>query len=157
MTVKAGISIKEICDHYTIQQSTAYKWRSTLEKRGLEVSWENLDKIQSREINLSKPEESALVISEQSAIASSEPTAISVEIEEEAPAEIWGISAERFEEINETVKLEVHVEDILSRHYRGELQKKRKAEVSQKYEEVKNLDPLELIRQLEKLKKKAAS
>lgn len=156
MPAKTTISIKEICGRYTIKQSTAYKWRKVLEDLNLELSFENLDKIQNREINLSNPEESALVVSSQSAIASSEPAAISVEIEEETPAEVWGISRERFEAINATVQLEVHVEEILRDHHRGQIQQQRTQSVSQKFEEVKNLDPKEVIKQLEKLTKKPA-
>lgn len=154
MTAKVGISIKEICDRYTIKQSTAYKWRKVLEDLNLELSFENLDKIQNREINLSNPEESALVVSSQSAIASSEPAAISVEIDE--PKEILGIPRERFEAINATVKLEVHVEELLRDYHREDIQNQRTKTATQKYEEVKNLDPKEVARQMELLKKKAA-
>lgn len=148
MTAKAGISIKEICEHYTIKQSTAYKWKKVLEDLGLEIDWQNLDKIQNREINLSNPEESALVVSEA--------TVEIAEIEEEAPQEIWGISRERLEEINAVVQLEVHVEETLRNHHRAQIQQQRKDSVNQKFEEVKNLDPLELIRQVERLTKKVS-
>lgn len=124
---------------------------------GQEISWENLDKIQSREINLSKPEESALVVSNQQAITANEPAAIAVEIEdEEAPQEVWGISRERFEAINATVQLEVHVEELLRDHHRGQIQQQKSQNATQKFEEVKNLDPKEVIKQLERLTKKAS-
>ena len=47
------ISINSLRQRYGIKQAAAYKWRSALRNLGMEESWENYDRINNREINLS--------------------------------------------------------------------------------------------------------
>jgi hypothetical protein len=109
----AAISIAEIQSHYKIKQSAAYKWRTALKKLKLEESWENYDRINNREINLSGAVKgSSIAVVEPSKIqahnhAQEQPTVTAAP----APAAMmdsgFGLSIGRLQELNSEAELEV--------------------------------------------------
>jgi hypothetical protein len=83
MESRAAISIAEIQSKYGIKQSAAYKWRTALKKLQLEESWENYDRINNREINLSGAVKgSSIAIAEPATV---EPKIVETHYEETAP------------------------------------------------------------------------
>lgn len=157
MESRAEISISAIQSKYGIKQSAAYKWRTALRNLGLEESWANYDRINSREINLSealknstqtervksaKPVEKPIA-----AIAIVEPQVEIDQIEQhkEAAPPIFGISPQRLAEINATVELEVMVEDALYEHHRQKRRGERAAQAAATVKEVQALDPKQIV------------
>src|SRR4028118_282040 len=147
MESRAAISIAEIQSKYGIKQSAAYKWRTALKKLQVEESWENYDRINNREINLSGAVKgsagSAIAVVETAKPQKTEPKIIESHYEESAP--LIGISPQRLAEINATVELEVMVEDALYEHHRQKRRGERAAKAAQTVKEVQALDPKQIV------------
>ena len=148
MEPRAAISIAEIKSRYKIKQSAAYKWRTALKKLQLEESWENYDRINNREINLSgavkgSAASAAIAVVENPKVENTEPKVIETHYEENAP--LIGISPQRLAEINATVELEVMVEDALYEHHRQKRRGERAAKATQRVQEVQALDPKQIV------------
>jgi hypothetical protein len=144
----ATISIAEIQSKYGIKQSAAYKWRTTLRNLHLEESWENYNRINSRQINLSKAvkgsiNSSAIAVVKTAQPEKTEPKVIETNYEQSAP--LIGISPQRLAEINATVELEVMVEDALYEHHRQKRRGERAAKAAQRVQEVQALDPKQIV------------
>jgi hypothetical protein len=141
MESRAAISIAEIQSKYGIKQSAAYKWRTALRNLKLIESWENYDRINKREINLSGAVKgSSIAVAEPATV---EPKIIETHYEETAP--LIGISPQRLAEINATVELEVMVEDALYEHHRQKRRGERAAKAAQTVKEVQALDPKQIV------------
>jgi len=142
------ISINALRQRYGIKQATAYKWRSALRNLGVEESWENYDKVNSREINLSeatKGESAAIAVATPAKVRQSKPAAVAVS----APVEIevdgaFGLSPGRVRELYSEAKLEVLVKSKFKDYHESQLQSERSEELSSKIEEVQKLDPKKL-------------
>jgi hypothetical protein len=143
----AAISIAEIKSKYGIKQSAAYKWRTALRNLKLDELWENYDRINNREINLSGAVKgsagSAIAVVETPKPQKTEPKIIESHYEESAP--LIGISPQRLAEINATVELEVMVEDALYEHHRQKRRGERAAKAAQTVKEVQALDPKQIV------------
>jgi hypothetical protein len=145
MESRAAISIAEIQSKYGIKQSAAYKWRTALRNLKLIESWENYDRINSREINLSgavkgSSKGSSIAVTNSSAVQSKAvETHVENHYEEAAP--IFGISPQRLAEINAVVEVEVAVEDALYEHHRQKRRGERAAKAAETAKEVSALDP----------------
>ena len=159
MELGAEISINDIRERYGIGQAAAYKWRSALRNLHIEQSWENYDRIQSREINLSEALKGAVDSTEDSAIAVVETSTFEVADNNQyqnAAAPIFGISPGRLAEINATVELEVMVEDALYEHHRQKKRAERAQKAAATAQEVAQLDPKDIVRMaLEQISKVA--
>jgi hypothetical protein len=150
MENRAAISLAEIQSHYKIKQSAAYKWRTALKKLQLEQSWENYDRINSREINLSGAMKgSSIAVVEPSNIqahnhAQEQPTVTAAP----APAAMmdsgFGLSIGRLQELNSEAELEVLVKSKLKDFHESKLQSQRSQELKSRIEEVKIFDPKKL-------------
>jgi hypothetical protein len=146
----ATISIAEIKSHYKIKQSAAYKWRTALKKLQLEESWENYDRINNREINLSGAVKgSSIAVVEIAKIqahnhAQEQPTVTAAP----APASMmdsgFGLSIGRLQELNSEAELEVLVKSKLKDFHESKLQSQRSQELKSRIEEVKIFDPKNL-------------
>lgn len=157
MESRAAISIVEIQSHYKVKQSAAYKWRTALRKLQLEESWENYDRINSREINLSealknstqaervKPAKPAEKPSAAITIVEPQVEINQINQPKETTPPIFGISPQRLAEINATVELEVMVEDALYEHHRQKRRGERAAQAAAAVKEVQALDPKQIV------------
>ena len=148
MESRAEISIAALQSKYGIKQSAAYKWRTALRNLDLEESWENYDRINSREINLSgavkgSTSSNAIAVVKDAKPEKVEPKVIETHYEPSAP--LIGISPQRLAEINATVELEVMVEDALYEHHRQLRRGERAAKAAQKVQEVQALDPKQIV------------
>jgi len=139
MESRTAISIAEIQSKYGIKQSAAYKWRTALRNLDLEESWENYDRINSREINLSGAmKASAITLTTPSTVQTK---AVETQTHYEEAAPIFGISPQRLAEINAVVEVEVAVEDALYEHHRQKRRGERAAKAAETAKEVSALDP----------------
>jgi hypothetical protein len=148
----AAISIAEIKSHYKIKQSAAYKWRTALKKLQLEESWENYDRINNREINLSGAVKgSSIAVVEAAKIqahnhAQEQPTVTAAPAP--APAAMmdsgFGLSIGRLQELNSEAELEVLVKSKFKDFHESKLQSQRSQELKSRIEEVKIFDPKNL-------------
>jgi hypothetical protein len=148
MESRAAISIAEIQSKYGIKQSAAYKWRTALRNLKLIESWENYDRINNREINLSGAvKNSSIAVVETAKIqahnhAQEQPTVTA------APAPMmdsgFGLSIGRLQELNSEAELEVLVKSKLKDFHESKLQSERSQELKSRIEEVKILDPKNL-------------
>lgn len=148
MEVRAEISIKEIQEKYGIKPATAYKWRSALRSMNIKESWENYDRINNREINLSEAvRESAIAVVENS-------PSISM-MQEPDPIPMtdsgFGLSIGRLQELNSEAELEVLVKSKLRDFHESQLQSQRSQELKSKIAEVSKLDPKNLGAMLNRL------
>lgn len=145
------ISINSLRQRYGIKQAAAYKWRSALRNLGMEESWENYDRINNREINLS----GAVKGSAGSAIAVVETATVQARAQEQptvtgapSPAPMmdsgFGLSIGRLQELNSEAELEVLVKSKLKDFHESKLQSQRSQELKSRIEEVKILDPKNL-------------
>ena len=136
MAIKSiELSIPEIEEAYGIKTSTAYKWRKWLRDNGLEVSRENCDRINNRE----------LVMTESVAIVQSEPEP-QYQPDSYNPNQLTplGITVGRLQEINSQVELEVEVTERLRELHQSNRQSKKSQELQQRIQEVQTLDPKNL-------------
>jgi len=150
MESRAAISIAEIQSKYGIKQSAAYKWRTALRNLKLDESWENYDRINNREINLSGAVKgSSIAVVETAKIqapnhAQEQPTLTAAP----APASImdsgFGLSIGRLQELNSEAELEVLVKSKLKDFHESKLQSQRSQELKSRIEEVKIFDPKNL-------------
>jgi hypothetical protein len=148
----AAISIAEIQSHYKIKQSAAYKWRTALKKLQLEESWENYDRINNREINLSGAVKgSSIAVVETAKIqahnhAQEQPTVTAAPAPTPAPMmdSGFGLSIGRLQELNSEAELEVLVKSKLKDFHESKLQSQRSQELKSRIEEVKIFDPKNL-------------
>ena len=128
------MTIDEIQEVYGIKTSTAYKWRKWLRDNDLEVSRENCDRINSREI-----------VMESVAIVQSEPEPQyqpdSYNSNQLTPL---GITVGRLQEINSQVELEVEVTERLRELHQSSRQSKKSQELQQRIQEVQSIDPKSL-------------
>ena len=135
MAIKSiEMTIDEIQEVYGIKTSTAYKWRKWLRDNDLEVSRENCDRINSREI-----------VMESVAIVQSEPEPQyqpdSYNSNQLTPL---GITVGRLQEINSQVELEVEVTERLRELHQSSRQSKKSQELQQRIQEVQSIDPKSL-------------
>lgn len=142
------ISINALQQRYGIKQAAAYKWRKALESSGLEKSWENYDRINNREINLSEAAKgSAIAVAAPSKVRQSKPAAVAVS-EPIAAAPMmdsgFGLSIGRLRELNSEAELEVLVKSKLKDYHESNLQSQRSQELKNRIEEVKGIDPKNL-------------
>ncbi|HLO52507.1 MAG TPA: hypothetical protein VK211_29175 [Kamptonema sp.] len=141
------ISINALRQRYGIKQAAAYKWRSALRNLGMEESWENYDRVNNREINLSEAAKgSAIAVAAPSKVRQAKPTAVSVS-EPVAPQMIdsgFGLSIGRLRELNSEAELEVLVKSKLRDYHESNLQSQRSQELKSRIEEVKEIDPKNL-------------
>ncbi len=149
MEVRAEISIKEIQEKYGIKPATAYKWRNALRSMSIEESWQNYDRINNREINLSEAtKESAIAVVENSPSIS---TVQELEPVEPTMDSGFGLSLGRLQELNSEAELEVLVKSKLRDYHESQLQSRRSVELKSKITEVSNLDPKNLGAMLKSL------
>jgi hypothetical protein len=141
MESRAAISIAEIQSKYGIKQSAAYKWRTALRNLKLIESWENYDRINNREINLSGAVKGSSIAVTNSSAVQSKAVETHVENHYEEAAPIFGISPQRLAEINAVVEVEVAVEDALYEHHRQKRRGERAAKAAETAKEVSALDP----------------
>jgi len=131
------MTIDEIQEVYGIKTSTAYKWRKWLRDNGLEVSRENCDRINSREI-----------VMESVSIVQSEPEPVPVPYQPDGydPNQLTplGITVGRLQEINSQVELEVEVTERLRELHQSNRQSKKSQELQQRIQEVQSIDPKSL-------------
>lgn len=148
METKAEISIKEIQEKYGIKPATAYKWRSALRNLNIEETWENYNRINNREINLSEAvKESAIAVVENS------PSISMMQEPEPIPMTDsgFGLSLGRLQELNSEAELEVLVKSKLRDYHESQLQSQRSQELKSKIAEVSKLDPKNLGAMLNRL------
>jgi transposase-like protein len=141
MESRAAISIAEIQSKYGIKQSAAYKWRTALRNLKLDESWENYDRINNREINLSGAVKGSAIVVKNSSAVQSKTVETHVENHYEEATPIFGISPQRLAEINAVVEVEVAVEDALFEHHRQKRRGERAAKAAETAKEVSALDP----------------
>jgi transposase len=130
------MTIDEIQEVYGIKTSTAYKWRKWLRDNDLEVSRENCDRINNRE----------LVMTESVSIVQSEPEPQQYQPDGYNPNQLTplGITVGRLQEINSQVELEVEVTERLRELHQSNRQSVKAAELQQRIQEVQTLDPKNL-------------
>jgi hypothetical protein len=152
MEIRAEISITEIQEKYGIKPATAYKWRSALRNLNIKETWENYDRINSREINLSEAAKegttTAITVVENSPsmAAESEPVEPTITIDSG-----FGLNLGRLQELNSEAELEVLVRSKLRDYHENQLQTRRSVELKSKIAEVTNLDPKNLGAMLSRL------
>ena len=146
MESRAAISIAEIQSKYGIKQSAAYKWRTALRNLKLIESWENYDRINNREINLSGAVKGSSIAVTNSSAVQSKAVETHVENHYEEAAPIFGISPQRLAEINAVVEVEVAVEDALYEHHRQKRRGERAAKAAETAKEVSALDPKLIVK-----------
>jgi transposase-like protein len=152
MESRAAISIAEIKSKYGIKQSAAYKWRTALRNLKLDESWENYDRINNREINLSGAVKgSSIAVVETAKIqahnhAQEQPTVTAASAAAPAPMmdSGFGLSIGRLQELNSEAELEVLVKSKLKDFHESKLQSQRSQELKSRIEEVKIFDPKNL-------------
>lgn len=135
MAIKSiEMTIDEIQEVYGIKTSTAYKWRKWLRDNGLEVSRENCDRINSREI-----------VMESVSIVPAEPEP-QYQPDSYNPNQLTplGITVGRLQEINSQVELEVEVTERLRELHQSNRQSKKSQELQQRIQEVQSIDPKSL-------------
>jgi hypothetical protein len=155
MESRAEISIAALQSKYGIKQSAAYKWRTALRNLKLIESWENYDRINNREINLSE----AVKSSAGSVITVVETAKVQAQVQQPpvvaptpaapaAPAAMmdsgFGLSIGRLQELNSEAELEVLVKSKLKDFHESKLQSQRSQELRSRIEEVKIVDPKNL-------------
>lgn len=128
-----NITIEQMRNRYRIKQSTAYKWRKWLEDNGHQLTWENLEKIDKREFNLSK--NAGIIKVEPVTVEEIQPQVIP-----QNPGEILGMSRQRVEELNAEAELEVLVKDKLRELHEDKIRQSKAQALKSKAEEVKNMD-----------------
>jgi hypothetical protein len=149
---RAAISIAEIQSKYGIKQSAAYKWRTALRNLKLIESWENYDRINNREINLSGAVKGSLIAVVETAKiqahnhAQEQPTVTAASAPAPAPMmdSGFGLSIGRLQELNSEAELEVLVKSKLKDFHESKLQSQRSQELKSRIEEVKIFDPKNL-------------